>query len=108
MILCRGVVAHQVVGKAAVRRDRRDLRARGLRLVELTNGDVLTLSVSNSTTDDQPRAWLHRYDASVQSLWQATLADEPLLQPVDAVEHGNGLITVLGMPMLRAWCDGRT
>lgn len=70
---------------------------RGLRLVELANGDVLTLSVSNSTTDNQPRAWIHRYDASVQPLWQATVADEPLLQPVDAVEHGKGLITVLGM-----------
>lgn len=71
---------------------------RGLRLVELANGDVLTLSVSNSTTDDQPRAWMHRYDGGfVQPLWQATVADEPLLQPVDAVEHGDGLITVLGM-----------
>ena len=70
---------------------------RGLRLFELNNGDVLTLSVSNSTTDDQPHAWVHRYDASVQPLWQATLADEPLLQPVDVVEHGSGLITVLGM-----------
>ena len=70
---------------------------RGLRLVELGNGDVLALSSSNSTTDEEPHAWLHRFDAQLNLVWDATVSDTPLLQPVDAVEHGSGLITVFGV-----------
>ena len=70
---------------------------RGLRLVELANGDVLALSSSNSTTDDEPHAWIHRFDSLVNPVWNATVSDTPLLQPVDAVEHGVGFITVLGV-----------
>lgn len=70
---------------------------RGLRLVELANGDVLALSSSNSTTDEEPHAWVHRFDTSVNPVWSATVSDTPLLQPVDAVEHGAGMITVLGI-----------
>lgn len=70
---------------------------RGLRLVELSNGDVLALSSSNSTTDEEPHAWLHRFDSLLNPVWNATISDAPLLQPVDAVEHGDGLITVLGV-----------
>ena len=70
---------------------------RGLRLVELANGDVLALSSSNSTTDDEPHVWIHRFDSLVNPVWNATVSDTPLLQPVDAVEHGVGFITVLGV-----------
>jgi hypothetical protein len=70
---------------------------RGLRLVELANGDVLALSSSNSTTDEEPHAWMHRFDSLVNPVWNATVSDTPLLQPVDAVEHGAGFITVLGV-----------
>ena len=70
---------------------------RGLRLVELSNGDVLALSSSNSTTDEEPHAWLHRFDSLLNPVWNTTVSDAPLLQPVDAVEHGDGLITVLGV-----------
>lgn len=70
---------------------------RGLRLVELDDGDVLALSSSNSTTDDEPHAWIHRFDSLVNPVWNATVSDTPLLQPVDAVEHGTGFITVLGV-----------
>ena len=70
---------------------------RGLRLVELANGDVLALSSSNSTTDEEPHAWIHRFDSLVNPVWNATVSDTPLLQPVDAVEHGVGFITVLGV-----------
>ena len=70
---------------------------RGLRLIELANGDVLALSSSNSTTDEEPHAWLHRFDAQLNLAWDATVSDTPLLQPVDAVEHGSGLITVFGV-----------
>ena len=70
---------------------------RGLRLVELGNGDVLALSSSNSTTDEEPHAWLHRFDAQLNLVWDATVSDTPLLQPVDAVEHGAGYVTVFGV-----------
>lgn len=70
---------------------------RGLRLVELSNGDVLALSSSNSTTDEEPHAWLHRFDSLLNPVWNVTISDAPLLQPADAVEHGDGLITVLGV-----------
>ncbi|MGB1945026.1 MAG: hypothetical protein ACPHM0_04990, partial [Flavobacteriales bacterium] len=70
---------------------------RGLRLVELSEGDVLALSSSNSTTDEEPHAWIRRFDSLVNPVWNATISDTPLLQPVDAVEHGAGFITVLGV-----------
>jgi hypothetical protein len=70
---------------------------RGLRLVELGNGDVLALSSSNSTTDEEPHAWIHRFDSLVNPVWNATVSDTPFLQPVDAIEHGAGFITVLGV-----------
>lgn len=69
---------------------------RGLRLIELANGDVVALSSSNSTTDEEPHAWVRRFDAEVNGVWDATVADSPLLHAVDAVEHGPGLLTVLG------------
>lgn len=70
---------------------------RGLRLIEMANGDVVVLSSSNSTTDEEPHAWVRRFDAEVNVVWDATVADAPLLQPVDAVEHGAGFLTVLGI-----------
>ncbi len=70
---------------------------RGLRLVELVNGEVLALCTTNSTTDEEPHAWLHRFDSLVNLVWDATISDSPLLQPVDVVEHGSGFMTVLGM-----------
>ena len=66
---------------------------RGLRLVELSDGDVLALSSSNSTTDEEPHAWIRRFESLVNPVWNATISDTPLLQPVDAVEHGAGFIT---------------
>ena len=38
---------------------------RGLRLVELGDGDVLALSSSNSTTDEEPHAWIHRFEQNI-------------------------------------------
>ena len=70
---------------------------RGRRVVQLSGGDVLVLSTTNSTDDDTPHAWLHRMDSAADLVWSTTIEDEPLLQPVDAVEHADGLITVLGM-----------
>lgn len=70
---------------------------RGQQLVELANGDVLSISSTNSTTDDEPRGWLHRFDSAAHVIWEATIEDAPLLQPVDAMEHGDGLLTVFGM-----------
>ena len=70
---------------------------RGLRLVELANGDVLALSSSNSTSNEEPHAWIHRFDSLLNPVWNATISDTPLLQPVDAVEHGLGFVTVFGV-----------
>lgn len=70
---------------------------RGLRLIELANGDVLALSASNSTADEEPHAWVHRFDSLVNPIWNTTVSDAPLLQPVDAVEHGAGFVTVLAI-----------
>lgn len=70
---------------------------RGRRVVQLSDGDVLILSTTNSTDDGTPHAWLHRMDSTADLVWSTTIEDEPLLQPMDAVEHGDGLITVLGM-----------
>ena len=70
---------------------------RGRRVVQLSGGDALVLSTTNSTDDDTPHAWLHRMDSAADPVWSTTIEDEPLLQPVDAVEHADGLITVLGM-----------
>ena len=70
---------------------------RGVRMVELAGGDVVALSTTTSTTDEQPQAWVHRFDSLVQPVWETTIADAPLVQPMDVVEHGAGYITVLGM-----------
>jgi hypothetical protein len=70
---------------------------RGVRLISLQNGDVLSLSSTNSTSNDQPQVWVQRLGDDAQSIWETTLNDEPLLQPVDAVEHADGRITVLSM-----------
>lgn len=69
---------------------------RGLRLIEMANGDVVALSSSNSTTDEEPHAWVRRFNEEVNVVWDATVADAPLLQAQDVVEHGSGLLTILG------------
>jgi len=33
---------------------------RGVRLISLQNGEVLSLSSTNSTSNDQPQAWVQR------------------------------------------------
>jgi len=78
---------------------------RGVRLIALQNGEVLSLSSTNSTSNDQPHAWVQRLGGDAQSIWETTLDDEPLLQPVDAVEHADGRITVLSMRYANA-ADG--
>lgn len=78
---------------------------RGVRLISLQNGEVLSLSSTNSTSNDQPQAWVQRLDAAAQPIWETTLNDEPLLQPVDAFEHADGRITVLSMRYANA-ADG--
>ena len=70
---------------------------RGVRLIQLADGDLLSLSSTNSTSTNQPQAWVQRIDSNAHVVWEATLSDSPLLQPVDAVEHEDGRITVLSM-----------
>jgi hypothetical protein len=78
---------------------------RGVRLIPLENGNVLSLSSTNSTSDDQPQVWAQRLDSAAQIVWETTLSNAPLLQPVDAVEHADGRITVLSMRYANA-ADG--
>ena len=70
---------------------------RGVRLIQLADGDLLSLSSTNSTSTNQPQAWVQRIDSNAHVVWESTLSDSPLLQPVDAVEHEDGRITVLSM-----------
>jgi len=70
---------------------------RGVKLIPLSNGDVLMLSSTNSTSSGMPHAWVHRLDSTLEVVWQMTIADDPLIQPVDAVELTNGNLSVLGM-----------
>ncbi|MFZ8837197.1 MAG: hypothetical protein ACO2XQ_09140 [Flavobacteriales bacterium] len=70
---------------------------RGVKLIPLSNGDVLMLSSTNSTSSGMPHAWVHRLDSTFDVVWQTTIADDPLIQPVDAVEHSNGNLSVLGL-----------
>lgn len=69
----------------------------GVKLIALSDGDVLMLSSTNSTSSGMPHAWVHRLDSTLEVVWQMTIADDPLIQPVDAVEHANGNLSVLGM-----------
>lgn len=70
---------------------------RGVRLIQLANGDLLSLSSTNSTSTNQPQAWVQRIDTNAQIVWETTLSESPLLQPVDAVEHEDGRMTVFSM-----------
>ena len=70
---------------------------RGVRLIPLADGDLLSLSSTNSTSSNEPQAWVQRIDSNAHVVWETTVSDSPLLQPVDAVEHEDGRITVLSM-----------
>ena len=96
-MLCASLVCSAQVDTVEVRIWGGQQDDRGVRLISLQNGEVLSLSSTNSTSNDQPQAWVQRLDGDAQPIWETTLNDEPLLQPVDAVEHEDGRITVLSM-----------
>ncbi|MBT6163493.1 MAG: hypothetical protein HOH92_07315, partial [Crocinitomicaceae bacterium] len=96
-MLCASLVCSAQVDTVEVRIWGGQQDDRGVRLISLQNGEVLSLSSTNSTSNDQPQAWVQRLDGDAQPIWETTLNDEPLLQPVDAVEHADGRITVLSM-----------
>jgi hypothetical protein len=70
---------------------------RGTRITLLEEGDILLSGTTNSTSVSENHAWLLRLNSSGQTLWSTTVEDAPLLQAVDAVEHNNGNLTLLGM-----------
>jgi len=96
-MLCASLVCSAQVDTVEVRIWGGQQDDRGVRLISLQNGEVLSLSSTNSTSNNQPQAWVQRIDGDAQPIWETTLNDEPLLQPVDAVEHEDGRITVLSM-----------
>ncbi|MGY8941749.1 MAG: hypothetical protein ACKVJH_06930, partial [Flavobacteriales bacterium] len=70
---------------------------RGHRITVMQDGGILLTGTTNSTTDDTNHAWVIRMDSNAQVLWSTTIEDAPLLQALDAVEHDDGSITVMGM-----------
>lgn len=70
---------------------------RGVRLIAYAAGDMISLSSTNSTDDDQPRGWLHRLDSNAHVIWGAFVEDEPWFQPADVSVDISGDISVLGM-----------
>jgi hypothetical protein len=104
-LLCTSLLCHAQVDTVEVRIWGGQQDDRGVRLISLQNGDVLSLSSTNSTSNDQPQAWVQRLGVDAETIWETTLNDEPLLQPVDAVEHEDGRITILSMRYANA-ADG--
>jgi hypothetical protein len=70
---------------------------RGARITLLEGGDLLLTGTTNSTTASENHAWILRVDSNAQTIWSTTVEDDPLLQAVDAIEHSNGSLTILGM-----------
>ena len=70
---------------------------RGHRITVMQDGGILLTGTTNSTTDDTNHAWVIRMDSNAQVLWSTTIEDAPLLQALDAVEHDDGSMTVMGM-----------